>query len=170
MNTLANVLVSVATWLSPMPVHAHGLIVSYGSNRLMHDQFWVRGYTREGYAGGLAAASPSMLGRVAWVRTHGAWVGPLLVVDVMARHDFYRGVYVNGEIAEVSDEVRLRLGIVNGAIGEVYFGLCPPPPDRNYVGIPYTPPLTWDMGNDRQPLFWPYPAQEWPIACERIPL
>ena len=55
-------LVSVATRLSPMPAHPQGLVVAYGDDLLMRQQFEYRGYDPDAYLGGVAVMSPAMRG------------------------------------------------------------------------------------------------------------
>lgn len=158
-------LISVSTWLTPQPSSSIGLLVNYGSQQLIEDQAWYRGYDLEGYweRCGIASISPAHLGQVAWVRTDGEWLGPCLVVDVMARHHFYRGVYWIGEVAEVPRWVASKLRFENGVQGEVWFGRCPPEAGT-VAGEEYRPPLLWDWG-DTQPIFWPFPPQQLPGIC-----
>lgn len=158
-------LIAVSVWLTPQPAFSRGLLVNYGSQQTVEDLAWFHGYDLAPYPDrcGLASISPAHLGQIAWVRTDGGWAGPCLVVDVMARHHFFTGVYVNREVAEVPRWLAARLGFENGAQGEVWFGRCAP-----QIGAlearAYAPPLVYDRG-DTQPLFWPYPAQEFPSEC-----
>ena len=145
-----------------MPSLSTGLLVAYGDDRLMADQMQWRGYTGRC---GLAAMTPSALGRVAWVRTTGPWIR-CVVADVVAQHHAYRAVYVLGEIAEVPDSVRLRLGgWENGAPGQVWLGTCQPPTDDWTPAREYHPRLAWSEAGERRPAFWPIAAQEQPVAC-----
>lgn len=148
-----------------MPIHSEGLIVAYGSDSLMADQFAYRGYIQDVYwkGCGVAAMSPSMLGRIAWIGADGLWVGPCLVVDVVAQHHAYRAVFLLKEIVEVSDVVRKRIGFLNGKVGEVWFGACPPPEGWG-ESKSYIPPLMFYQG-ERRPSFNRFAPQEMPRAC-----
>jgi hypothetical protein len=163
-------LVSVATWLSPMPQHSMGLLVNYGDQSYIEGNAEFRGYDLSHYPRrcGVASVTPSLLGRIVWVRRENtAWYGPCLVVDVMARHHFYDGVYVKHEILEVPRWLCDWLGFQNGAQGYVWVGQHPPDrapgPAREHQ-----PWLTLDTGQDAHPLFWPYPPQQLPVR-ESIP-
>lgn len=159
-------LISVTTWTTPQPRLSAGLLVNYGSSQLIEDQAWFRGYDLGPYRErcGLASISPAHLGSIAWVWTPGhAPYGPCLVVDVMARHHAYRGIYLLGEVAEVPRPLARRLGFENGAQGFVWFGACPPPAWAEPQA--YRPLLQFDHGGERHPQFWPYPEQERPGHC-----
>lgn len=149
-----------------MPPLSSGLVVAYGDDRLMADQIAYRDYSTRGlwHECGVAVMSPAMLGRIAWVRTTGPWVGPCVVADVVAQHHYARAVYVLGEVVEVSDRVRLALGFKNGADGQVWFGPCPPPDDWT-APRPYHPALRYAAAGERRPAFWPHAPQQAVTAC-----
>lgn len=165
MAKLLALLISVATWATPEPQHSAGLLVIYGSDRLVAANADWHGYTLDGYAGGLASISPAHLGRIAWIRRAGLpWIGPLLVVDVTARHDF-PGALARREIAEITYADAHTLGFDNGGQdGYVWWGVCPPadlPPAE-----PYAPPLVWDFAPyEHTPSWAPYAAQQRPVDC-----
>lgn len=161
-------LLAVSSWAEPQPAHSAGLLGLYGNDALVRANADWRGYSLVGYAFGLSAISPAMLGRVAWVRVPGGrWIGPGLVVDSVARKDAYASIYQRREIAEVSRAVAERLGFEFGAQGEICFCVCPPGTDS--VAEPYAPALAWDTGEpDHTPSFFPYPIQQAPVAdCGR---
>lgn len=153
-----------------MPKLSEGLIVAYGDDALMADQIAFRDYSTEGlwYGCGVAAMSPAMLGKLAWVRTTGPWLGPCVVADVVAQHHYYRAVYLLGEVVEVPDRVRLALGFKNGAEGLAWFGPCPPPDDWT-APRPYQPAVRYATAGEKRPVFWPQPAQQPPQKCSPPP-
>jgi len=163
--TAITLTVSIATWLTPMPALAEGWLVRYGPDGLGRANAEYRGYSLDGFACAGALMSPADLGKTFWVRyKSGAWHGPCLSVDVAKRTDFYHYVYQLQEIAELTDSTLAALGIVNGARGQVYVGACPPQGER--MPQVYAPHLTLDLPPlDRNPLFWPYPVQTYPVAC-----
>lgn len=153
----------------PQPQYSAGLIVNYGAESVVLANADFRGYTLEGYAGGGASISPAMLGRIMWARTeHGDWLGPLLVVDVVARRDAYASIYERREIAELPRGLMAQLGYEYGGPGYVFFGVCPPPADSLWPAPqPYAPPLALDHdGSDGHRSFYPYPAQQTPVVCQ----
>src|SRR3972149_6951938 len=154
-------MVAVYTWLAPMPALSHGLIVSYGDDRLMQDQLDWRGYEADC---GVAAMTPAAPGRGAWGGKTGNGVGPCVVADVVAQHHAYRAVFMMGEIVEVSDSVRRRLRFENGAPGEAWLGAGPPRPGA-VKALPYAPPLAWSQPGERRPSFWPHVPQEQAHRC-----
>lgn len=167
-TTALTLTVSIATWLWPMPAHASGLLVVYGDQQLVRANAAYRGYTLAPYRDqcGVAVMSPSDLGETVWIRPSAGseWFGPCLAVDVSRRIDFYRYVYVYGEIAEIPNWLAARWGFEHGAPGEVAVGACPPGTDS--VPSVYAPPLAWDEPpTDENPIFWPYPPQQFPAPC-----
>ena len=160
-------LVAVSTWLTPLPQHASGLLVNYGSQYVIERAAAYRDYDLSPYRErcGLATVTPVHLGRIAWVRAPGGpWYGPCLVTDTQQMAHFYWGVWVVKEIAEVTRPVAALLGFRSGMPGEVWIGACPP--DGGSQPTPYLPPLEWYNGEPR-PIFGTptYPAQELPAHC-----
>ena len=155
-----------------MPTHAEGLLVAYGNQRLVEANAEYRGYDLTPFWNrcGVATISPADIGKVIWLRRvyddHvGEWLGPCLAVDVAAQSDFDRIVYEMHEVAEVPFWMAEMMGFVNGGWGQVYIGDCPPGNDS--VPQAYAPERTEWQGEAR-PLFWPYPAQEWPVDCSKM--
>ncbi len=160
-------IVTLASWTTPMPQHAVGKLVWYGSQNLVEANAEYRGYDLTGYKDrcGVATMSPTDLGKVMWLRapTRTGWYGPCLAVDVAARIHFARAVYYVNEIVEVSTKVRDLYGFENGIWGEVYVGACPPPLLMLRDAELYSPPLERDIYRPEQRYsFYPYPAQELP--------
>lgn len=158
-------LVSLATWLTPMPKLAEGWLIRYGPNYLGAANAEYRGYTLEGYACAGALMSPADLGKTFWIKVKdSAWIGPCLSVDTARRTDFYRYVYELEEIAELTDATLSALGIVNGARGQVWMGTCPPTVDM--MPQRYAPPLVWDAPPyEPHPVWQAYPEQQSLEAC-----
>lgn len=162
------VFVSVITWLTPAPAHAYGRLVRYGPQYLVEANADYRGYDLSPYPErcGVAAISPANLGQIVWVRLPGGdWQGPCLAVDVAARSDFARIVYYVQEIVEVSNDIAAFFGFEYGIWGEAAFSVCPP----SEASMPksYQPRLqTDDDHSEPNPLFWPYPEQQLPQACD----
>jgi len=171
------VLVSIATWSAPQPQLSAGRLVIYGNDLLALANAEYRGYDLDGYAFGLAAISPVMLGRVAWVHVPGgAWVGPGLVVDAVGRAHAYASIYERQEVAEVTWATAAVLGFSNGGRwGHIFFGACPPadgPETRGQewsdFAAPelYAPPLVIDYdASEPHRSFYPYPIQQRPTVC-----
>lgn len=158
-------LVAVSTWMTPMPQHSRGLLVYYGSDELALANAHYRGYTLDGFKDhcGLSVMSPADLGKIVWVRlSKYEWYGPCLGIDVGARQDFYRLIYKNKEVVEISTTLRNRLGFVNGIKGEVWVGKCPPTEED--LPLVYQPPLAFSY--ERNPLFWPVTPQQFPVPCK----
>lgn len=156
--------VSVATWLTPMPQLAEGWIIRYGPDYLGRANADYHGYTLNGYECAGALMSPGDLGKVFWIKNGYDWVGPCLSVDVSRRTDFYHYVYVDEEIAELTDSTLAILGITNGARGQVYVGVCPPLKTR--MPQRYAPPLVLDYPPlESHPIWKFYPEQQLPESC-----
>lgn len=158
---------SVASWMTPQPIHSSGYLVNYGSRELIEDQATYRHYDLSLYPDrcGISLISPVHLGQVVWVRVRGGrWHGPCLSVDSMAQRDAYRGIYLNHEIAELPRWLATKLGFENGAQGELWIGLCPPPLNGWGEAEIYEPPLSFYQG-ERRPLFWPFAPQQRPGTC-----
>lgn len=165
MTTITLTVVSVATWLSPMPSLSEGWLVRYGPDYMGRANADYRDYDLDGFACAGALMSPADLGKAFWVKDGNDWVGPCLSVDVARRVDFYHYVYELEEIAELTDSALAALGIVNGARGQVFVGACPP--DAPAMPQRYAPLVEWDWPPfEPQPIFWPYPVQEWPQVCQ----
>jgi len=164
MNWLLVTLVSVATWLTAMPALSEGWLIRYGPDYMGRVNADFRGYTLEGYLCAGALMSPGDLGKVFWVKRGDGWYGPCLSVDVARRTDFYHYVYELEEIGELTDSTLAALGILNGARGQIFVGVCPPispvMPQR------YEPSLEFDYNPDSlTPSMYPYPIQELPQEC-----
>jgi len=165
---LFSLIISVYSWSYPQPVYSEGLLVVYGGDQLVQANADWRGYTLEGYAGGLSGISPAMLGRIAWVRVENSdWLGPFLVIDAVAKAHAYESIYVRHEIAEVSRATGAELGFEYGSWGYAFFGACPPNADSHLdQALPYEPPLIWDAPPyDGHRSFYPYPEQQFPVDC-----
>lgn len=160
-------LLAVAAWAAPQPQYSQGRLYGYGGDALVAANAEYHGYSLDGYAGGGAAISPAMLGRIMWARAEGgAWVGPLLVVDAVARRDAYDSIFERREIAELPRSVMAQLGFAYGGPGYVFFGVCPPPADSlHYTPQPYAPELRLESADSPGRSFWPYPEQERPMVC-----
>ncbi len=167
-NLFLALIVSIATWLRPMPHLSEGWIVRYGPDYIGRANADFRGYSLEGYECAGALMSPADLGKVFWVRTDGEWYGPCLSVDVARRIDFYHYVYELEEIVELTDSALSNLGIENGARGLVFVGLCPP--TRPVMPQRYAPLLEIDPNtNSHTPSMYPYPKQQRPAArCDNL--
>lgn len=163
-ETISIGLVAMLTWMAAPPDHSYGRLVSYGSDWLIERNAEYRGYTLSPYRDGcgISGISPSSLGKIAYIRiSESEWYGPCLVVDVGARRDFYSLVYEKHEIAEVGDRLRELLGFQYSQWGEVFIGLCPPPPDS--IAVRYQPYLKF---SDEGGLNWKsWPKQEMPVKC-----
>lgn len=169
MNFVFAFLLSIFTWTYPQPQHSAGLLVIYGNDYLVKANADWHGYDLHGYEGGLASISPSMLGKIAWIRRDGyAWIGPLLVVDVTARGDM-PGALAREEVAEITYAQADDLDFNNGGrYGYVWFGFCPPPNGMLPPAEPYDPPIIWDHAPyEKTPSFFPYPVQQRPIDCSK---
>jgi hypothetical protein len=160
-----DVLISVDTWMTPMPTHSKGLLVYYGPQWLIQANADYRGYDLSPYNNrcGVSAISPSDIGKVVWLRVETDWFGPCLTIDVGARHDYPTQVYKTGEIAEVADWMRdmFRFPYGSSRPGEVYVGLCPPAEESQARF--YRPEPAWSP--EPSPLFH-VPPQQYPIDCE----
>ena len=166
-DPLPPAIVAVETWVQPQPKHSAGLLVNYGSQGVVEANADWHGYDLALVPNrcGLASISPAHLGRLAYVRTDGAWRGPCLVVDVVARRDAYGSIFERHEIAEVSRDMAGALNFEYGAQGEIWFSSCPPMGTSQ--PLPYAPPLAWDAWPyHRTPSLWPYPAQQRVSECE----
>lgn len=159
--------IAVSTWAAPQPQYSAGQLYGYGGESVIAANAAFRGYDLEGYAGGAASISPAMLGRVMWARAeHGEWVGPLLVVDVVARADAYGSIFERREIAELPRGIMAQVGYEWGGPGFVWFGPCPPHHDSLFPApLAYAPPLRWEPVGSPGRSFWPYPEQQRPVAC-----
>lgn len=164
---LLGVVLAVASWSAPEPLHAQGLLVVYGGQQLVEANADWHGYDLKQVPGrcGLAAISPAHLGQLAWVRVPGRpWQGPCVVVDAVARTDALESIYVRHEIAEVSRVTARALGFEYGAPGEIWFGSCPPPAGSRAVA--YHPAYALDAPPyDWTPSFYPYSEQAPTIDC-----
>lgn len=162
-----SIIVTFATWNTPMPQHAAGKLVVYGPQYLVEANAEWHGYDLAPYTDrcGVSAMSPADLGRVIWMRLPGgAWYGPCLTVDVSKRSQFAYVVYYVGELVEVARPQAKRFGFEYGAEGEVWVGLCPP--DAESEAAPYAPPLEVDIYRPGKSYpMYPYPAQQWPVDC-----
>lgn len=159
-------LVSLATWLTPAPAHARGLVLLYGPDWLAEANARYRGYTLEPYwrECGLSVISPADLGKIVWVRVpFGQWFGPCLGVDTAARGDFYHIVYENREVAEVTQTLQKLMGFQFGMQAEIFIGPCPP--QWSHAAHSYIPPLSFS--NERRLIFKQWPAQQLPVDCSR---
>lgn len=156
-------LVSMSTWLTPMPQHAQGRLVAYGNQSLVEANAAYRGYSLDGFDNrcGVAVMSPSDLGKIVWVRlSETEWIR-CLAVDVGARHDFFALVFQKREVAEVPFWLAEHMDFEFSQWGEVAIGLCPPPPDS--IAVRYVPYLKFDSSGG---LTWrEYPAQQRPVSC-----
>jgi len=158
--------VAIATWMTPMPKQANGLLVLYGPPSLAQINAEFHGYDLKDYACGLSLMSPADLGKVVWVRKKdGKWFGPCLSIDTARRQDFWDYVYNKHEVAEVDSRAADALGFDHGIKGEVYVGLCPP--DHGQA-VDYNPDLAFDeftQNDSYMHYFWPYPPQQRPCLC-----
>lgn len=159
-------IVAVSTWLTQMPPHSQGLLVTYGSQHLIEVNAQYRGYDLSYYKNrcGVSAISPSDIGKVVWLRVEGQdWYGPCLTVDAGARRHFYHLVYVNHEIAEVPVWMAERFKFPHGSSrqGEVFRGLCPPHSES--IPEDYAPPLLWDEYGPNP--YFKIPDQQIPVDC-----
>ena len=101
-------LVLSSGWLTPTAeavlegdAKIHDLIPQVAANR---------GMSLGGYAGGLAAMGCGDLGRSAWLRVDGRWVGRFLVVDCAQRGHYGRRVE-QGDVAELDRRTWDVLGL-----------------------------------------------------------
>ena len=156
-------IVSVITWLTPLPTHAQGRLVRYGPQWLIEANAEFRSYDLAPYRDrcGLAVMSPADLGKIVWVRLPGeAWYGPCLAVDVAMRKHFYQYVEVYREVAELGDQQRRLLGNWPASTwGEVFVGACPPAPS---AGQPQPYRLAQIQEGGPHASFYPYPPQQRP--------
>jgi len=165
MIPLLVLVVSVQTWMTPVPAHSLGWLVYYGPRYLVEANAEYRGYDLSPYwqACRVAVMSPADLGKMVWFRRHLGQrsVGPCLAVDISKRSEFYLNVIERGIVADVSTEV----GFEKGLRAEMYVGSCPP---RISEPRRYLPKVTLDeppIGPN--PLFWPYPSQKLPQRCDK---
>lgn len=157
-----HLIVALSTWLTPMPSHAEGILLLYGSQRLVELNAEYRGYDLTPYRDrcGLSTISPSDLGKIVWIKTGSGWYGPCPAVDVAATRDFYKIVYETQEVAELA---RPQMEMFGKLVtwGEVFVGNCP---DDSVPSQLYRPPLEL-VKPYREPSMWPYPAQQIPSGC-----
>lgn len=136
--------------------------MAYGSDYVLKASAEYRGWDVSPYKDIISGMSPSDLGKVAWVRLEdGTYYGPLLVGDSGARHDFYKLVYVNHEIAEIGNRLRELMGFTYSEWGEVVVSLCPPASDS--IPVRYQPYLKWDSSGGLDWREWP--KQQMPVNC-----
>lgn len=165
MTDLTLALITVATWLTPLPTHAQGWLVNYGSQNVVEAVAAYRGYDLAPYPErcGVSAMSPADLGQLAWLRLpDGEWYGPCLVMDVAAREHFEQYVR-NGEVLEIPRWLAERLGFTHGALGESFIGACPPVPESAPEW--YLPTWRYDPRPTITPSMYPYPAPQLPVDC-----
>lgn len=158
-----SLVVTVSSWLTPLPQHAAGKLVYYGPQYLSEANADYRGYDLSPYWNrcGVAVMSPADLGRMVWVRKPGGeWLGPCLAVDVAARIHFARAVWYVGEIVDVPKSVRDALGFEFGMPGEAWIGQCP----QEGEAQAYDPPKVFVDEVGPNPNFV-YPPQELPASC-----
>ena len=172
MQELVALIITVSTWLTPMPQHAAGKIGYYGPQYLAEANADFHGYDLAPYIDrcGLAVMSPADLGKIVWLRAGDSeWYGPCLGVDVAQRVHFYDYVTRIGELVEVPQSVREHFGFEWVVTGEVWVGACPPgrvTQPESYAEL-VTQTATWDHAPfERTPSFAPYPPQQWPEDCD----
>lgn len=165
-NLIGIGIVSLATWLSPMPIHSQGLLVRYGNQSLVEANATYHEVDLSPYWNrcGLSAISPSDMFKVVWVRnpTTGEWLGPCVFIDAANRKHFETIVYTNHEVAEIPFWLADILGAEFGQWGEVSVSLCPPTDDS--IAVRYSPQLRRDSGGSLGWRYWP--KQELPVACD----
>lgn len=171
-----SIVVTLATWLTPMPIYAQGKLVWYGNQRLVEANAEYRGYDLSFYKErcGVAVMSPTDLGKIVWIRPRpvegeplGPWYGPCLSVDVAARAHFARTIGFMREIAEVSTIIKEEFGFEYGVWGQIYVGQCPSPTLDLLRPDDYDPELVEDKYNAHIAYsLYPYPEQEIPIDCD----
>lgn len=154
-------ILAVSSWITPQPQLSIGLIGVYGNQLLVDANAEFHGYNLGTTGGcGLSSISPAHLGKLAWISFDGYnWIGPCLGIDVVARGDAYGSIYQRHEIAEIRRSDLERFGLEWGAIGYIWFGVCPP----LVIGSAqeYRPELKWDYEPfDKTPSFFPYPKQQ----------
>jgi len=122
---IGGLLVTMATWKTPVPQFAQGGAVFY-SPGVMETQFVYRGWDPTPYLDGVAMLSPANIGDVVWLKRicilgqssyrlcqgmTGEWEGPFLVVDCSMRGDFYSVAVIRREIVEVGWKTAKRWGM-----------------------------------------------------------
>lgn len=173
LDILLPAILAVLSWAEPQPIYSEGLIVIYGNQQLVQANAHWRGYDLSSNPKdcGLSAISPVHLGQLAWVSADGGrWLGPCTVVDAVSRKDAYASIFLRHEVAEVSRSIARELGFTNGGQwGYIFFGPCPP--TAHLEPELYVPRLAWDHPPyQKTPSYFPYPLQQWPIDCSRLPL
>ena len=171
-NELFVLMITVQTWLTPLPQYAQGKLVYYGRQYLVEANAEYRNYDLSYYRDrcGGSAMSPADLGKIWWFRLDSepsGWYGPCLFVDVAARQHFR--YYVQGveEIVEIGDPQRKMLGDFGSQMwGVVWVGRCPPS-SIEYEPSRYDLTVEWDRyPYEPTPSFYPYQAQELPMQCD----
>lgn len=166
---LLGTIFSVASWAAPQPRHSSGLLVIYGSQRLVEANAAWHGYDLGLVPGrcAISAISPRMLGRLAYVRLPGqSWHGPCVVVDAVGRGDAFDSIWGRHEIGEITWSMAADLGFLNGGRqGEIYFGPCPPDERERSLPEAYDPPRDYSIWPYSYERFDPYPLQQLPIDC-----
>ncbi len=159
-------ILAISSWITPQPQLSIGLIGVYGGQQLVEANAQFHGYNLGPTVGcGLSSISPAHLGKLAWISFDGYnYIGPCLVVDVVARGDAYGSIYQRHEIAEIRRSDLERFGLEWGKTGYIWFGYCPPifttPAEE------YRPVLKWDYEPfDWTPSFFPYPKQQEVKKC-----
>jgi hypothetical protein len=101
------------TWYREMPQYTIGKAVWYAPG-IMNATAEYRGMSLEGFKGGVATNSVSMMGKTVWLKRQGLdWEGPFLVVDVGQRnHAYHQAVNVKS-IVEVDFKTAIEWGIVS---------------------------------------------------------
>jgi hypothetical protein len=166
LNPFLIAILAVSSWLSPQPQLSIGLIGVYGNQRLVDANAEFHGYDLQPTGGcGLSSISPAHLGKLAWISfDRYNWIGPCLVVDVVARGDAYGSIYQRHEISEIRRSDLERFGLEWGGTGYMWFGACPP--ITTGPAQEYRPELKWDYPPyDRTPSMYPYPEQQEVIRC-----
>lgn len=171
MHYLFAMVVTFATWMTPIQGHQSGVFVTYGGQALVEANAEFHGYDIDWSPTrcGIASVSPVMLGQIVWIRNEdGEWV-LCYVVDVVQRRHWYNYAAVNGFLADIPRDLMNEWGSPNGAVGvrgELYMGVCPPVGSSRPTRFdPHYQIDTWEP--DKAYSGWPYPKQQRPMDCSR---
>lgn len=170
MSYLLVLVVTLATWMTPMRGHRSGTFVTYGGQALVEANAEFHGYdiSWSPTRCGIATVSPTMLGQIIWIRPAGGeWV-MCYGVDVVQRRHWQDYVIRYGFIGDVPRTLMESWGSpqgMHGVDGEMFMGVCPP--GESSYATRFRPNYRLDV---HEPLKaysgWPYPPQQPPVRCD----
>lgn len=100
---------TIESWFSGSPVWTSGGAVYY-SPGIMEATAEYRGFSLDGYLGGVAMMSCADIGLPIWIK-YGIWRGPYLVVDCARRNDMVGATIIRQEVVEVDWQTAQEWGI-----------------------------------------------------------